>query len=641
MKKILLLVIFPTISFCQLTVNSFPKNLQLFHRDKNNTCPINISGNLIDQTVEKLVLQVFKNDTLWKVEDATISNFSVDFLINAELTEYSFKIFKVSGGNFTLIKEATKVLCGEAILLYGQSNMVAISGIDEFNSNFSDKFMRNYDFSGSSDSTTWYTAKFPYAGVGTIGNYTMLNLIDSLKIPFCTINSSMGGAQLSHLSQRNPSDHFDTQYQYGKMLTRLKKSGLLSKIKYMGFFQGEAAAGNWYADCNIYPSDFDILFNRIAEDIPSIEKFYEFQINILTTNYVERAGYLRDFQRRTYDIYPNKIELISTVGTIPFDGIHFSNNSYQGMAKEFSELILRDFHGIIKSPEIDAPNIQYAFYNTAKDSIFLVFQENQIMNFPADIDYGNYIRRMKDFIYLTSDNQNIYYNQYNTPVENGIASGNIIKLKLNSQQNHLYITYLPASFPDNINPTYNGPHISNSKGLRALSFYCLPILNSPPNPFGIPSPPRNLVANGISSSQINISWKDNSSNEDYFILESSENGNDFSVLTTLDHNYFSDINKVINTPYFYRAKACNSFGCSAYSNTYTGVTFFQECSNISLSGSNSGIDKIYSEESISANSINQNSNLIFNASKFILLLPNFSYTPEMAKTFSAKIQGCN
>lgn len=653
-----LIIIFALISFTaksQLSLISFPKDNQLFPREENNTAKVAILGSYINSESEKVVLQIFRNDSIKYTIDGPNENFEFDILLNAELSEYSFKLYYSKNKILTLLKQANKILCGDVIVLYGQSNMVAGSGVDEFNATKSDKFMRNfaivYGTNNQIISENWFPAKSPYWEVGTIGNYLMLNLIDSLKIPFCVINGSVSGVGIEVLSQRNNDNPKDPSNYYGKLLNRISLSGLLDKVKYMAFLQGEAEAGNWYLSCNEYPGFFNNFITNVFEDIPSLKKFYEFQINIMKvgngSSYVERAGFLRDFQRKTEDTYPGKITTLATVGTNPYDGIHFSDFAYRELALNLCRLILRDFYGSLNVNEIENPKIKCAYYNQSKSQITLVFQENQNIIYPSDLNYGNYSRSMRDYIYLTSDNTNIYYNQYNAPVINGTAFENTVTLNFAQPQTDLYITYLPASFSDTYSETYNGPHISNGKGLRALSFYCVPILNAKPLENLIPNAPVNFVANGISQKQIDISWNSNSPNDENYVMEISEDSLNFPFFSQISapQNFLHDNNKLPNKKYFYKIKACNKNGCSAYSQivkAHTYKTIKIDCPELFIKGNLTKMNSTFNSLFLKSSALIENSKIDFKASKSILLEANFEFNPgnENSGVFTAEINGC-
>jgi hypothetical protein len=69
--------------------------------------------------------------------------------------------------------------------------------------------------------------------------------------------------------------------------------------------------------------------------------------------------------------------------------------------------------------------------------------------------------------------------------------------------------------------------------------------------------PTNLVASPISNTEINLSWKDNSSNESGFAIESSLDKNVYHEVARTAANAvsFSDINLTPGTKYYYRVRA--------------------------------------------------------------------------------------
>ena len=105
----------------------------------------------------------------------------------------------------------------------------------------------------------------------------------------------------------------------------------------------------------------------------------------------------------------------------------------------------------------------------------------------------------------------------------------------------------------------------NNRGNSDYSIeYCV---STPDN---IPNDPTNLQAVAISSTQIDLTWSDNSNNEDGFKIERKD-GTDGSYIEIAsvepDITTYSDtLNLKRNIDYFYRVKAYNSKGDSAYSN---------------------------------------------------------------------------
>ena len=92
----------------------------------------------------------------------------------------------------------------------------------------------------------------------------------------------------------------------------------------------------------------------------------------------------------------------------------------------------------------------------------------------------------------------------------------------------------------------------------------------------VPVDPTNLAATAASSSQINLSWTDNSSNETGFSIESCKGPTctNFVQIATVGANVttYSNTNLKANTTYRYRVRAYNAAGNSGYSNIATATT---------------------------------------------------------------------
>lgn len=95
----------------------------------------------------------------------------------------------------------------------------------------------------------------------------------------------------------------------------------------------------------------------------------------------------------------------------------------------------------------------------------------------------------------------------------------------------------------------------------------------------LPAAPSGLTATGVSSNQINLSWKDNSNNEGVFKIERApDNGfgtpGTWSQVATVSSNIisYSDTGLATATRYWYRVRASNVSGDSPYSNTANAST---------------------------------------------------------------------
>ncbi len=95
-------------------------------------------------------------------------------------------------------------------------------------------------------------------------------------------------------------------------------------------------------------------------------------------------------------------------------------------------------------------------------------------------------------------------------------------------------------------------------------------------PVTAPSAPSSLVGTAASSAQINLSWTDNSSNEDGFRIERCQGAgcSNFAEIGTVGPNAvsYSNTGLAASTTYRYRARAYNGGGNSGYSNTADATT---------------------------------------------------------------------
>ncbi len=84
----------------------------------------------------------------------------------------------------------------------------------------------------------------------------------------------------------------------------------------------------------------------------------------------------------------------------------------------------------------------------------------------------------------------------------------------------------------------------------------------------VPNEPEDLEATAASPSEVDLSWADNSDNEDGFKVERKEEGGTYSVIATVpaDTTTYRDTSVEAEKTYYYRVKAFNGKGESNYSN---------------------------------------------------------------------------
>lgn len=86
-----------------------------------------------------------------------------------------------------------------------------------------------------------------------------------------------------------------------------------------------------------------------------------------------------------------------------------------------------------------------------------------------------------------------------------------------------------------------------------------------------PNAPGNLAGTATSGAEINLSWTDNSANENSFVIERSIDGTNYTQIGSVPVNtttYTDNAGLLMNTLYYYRVKAVsNTLGSSSYAST--------------------------------------------------------------------------
>ena len=204
--KILLFLVsffvFASIAHCQsvVTFDQLPANYQLFARDSTNQATVIVSGTATAPGPDSLSVELWREGKLRSRSGIMLavsrpSSFSSSVRIRAEKAQYTIRVYTHTGRDSTLIAERTRLVCGDFIQLYGQSNAAALSP----NYAFDDTYLRNFATSVTSDPSegkvVWYPAKQPYGGSGMIGWRLQELILEHFGIPTCIVNGAVGGKE--------------------------------------------------------------------------------------------------------------------------------------------------------------------------------------------------------------------------------------------------------------------------------------------------------------------------------------------------------------------------------------------------------------------------------------------------------------
>jgi acid phosphatase type 7 len=119
-------------------------------------------------------------------------------------------------------------------------------------------------------------------------------------------------------------------------------------------------------------------------------------------------------------------------------------------------------------------------------------------------------------------------------------------------------------------PTSPPPTATPTRTTTAIPPTATPTRTPTPIPPGLPVAPSALTAVGAGRNRINLAWSDNSSNETAFEIQRSRDGATWSALATVGANsesYSDTAGLTPNKVFYYRVRAVNASGPSAYSNT--------------------------------------------------------------------------
>lgn len=111
----------------------------------------------------------------------------------------------------------------------------------------------------------------------------------------------------------------------------------------------------------------------------------------------------------------------------------------------------------------------------------------------------------------------------------------------------------------------------NDGGLSAYTTVVSATTSAPPTP---PIAPTTLAVSVVSSSSLKLTWLDKSTNETGFMIERSPDGTSFTQITTAGAGVlnFTDTGLTASTKYYYRVRAYNSGGNSAYTSVASATT---------------------------------------------------------------------
>jgi hypothetical protein len=480
-----------------------PVRLRLYARAADGHCrvPYEAQGT---GSKDSLILEVFANGApavrFAKPDAAGKIAFAAD--LAAGLTEYRFALSAKQGANVTLVEKADSVVCGDAYIIYGQSNAEARYGAENY-LGADGKPYKNEWIRGYKHEERWHIPD-PWQ-TGVWGMHMSRLLMEKYHIPVGIVNGAKGNTTIRELSPgfTVPADNAewiqDTK-DYGNYYKRLvgwvSEAGLTDKVRGLFWHQGEKNVyGADFTEYKLYDyaQAFLDLKASFYKDFPALKRIFAFQIKTGCGGDDIGWDIIFETQRKLAHDLPD-VDITSTLAP-DIVGCHYGENKVMGYPKVaawiFRQLDSAFYGGKYPYPVTPPDLVQAAYTSAKRDEVALLFDQevqwtDSLVYDPNNQAHNAYFwnstsntPRRTGAIYLKSlfafDSTTV------DQVVSGRAEGRKVFLKLKQASAFKKIAYprydLPGDWPG---PFITGPQ----NGLGALGFYVK--LDSALSPTGLP-----------------------------------------------------------------------------------------------------------------------------------------------------------
>ncbi len=348
-----------------------PKTFQLYPRNRtSNTAEIPISGTESMGGYSHAVLRVYRNDVQVGADVVQplsyvggAAAFAFTPTIPAELALYDLEILVRKATGDTSVRRFEDLVAGDAMIIQGQSNA---EGFEDYSPTTSapyiSPFVRSYGRDSESPTDTQSaTSWLPASGRGSrdapaaIGQWGLVmgsRISSQTGIPLAIINGSHAGMDIGFF-QRHPDTPESLNFNYGRLLYRMRAAGLDKSVRSILFYQGEADSNNGA----VHETGYTNLVNGWKTDYPGIERFYIFQVRDGCG--VDRFNVdMRNRQRRFADNLA-KHSVFTTHGLDAHNGCHLLfQGGYEILGMNIARLVMRDLYGVAAA-NAEAPNPEF------------------------------------------------------------------------------------------------------------------------------------------------------------------------------------------------------------------------------------------------------------------------------------------
>ena len=432
-----------------------PEDGQFYARDDKGEGTLFYNGTL-DAAAREVFLKLYAGDKLVKTENgrpAADKSYTLSTKLKPGLVKYKVEF----GADGKVLATVGNIVCGDAYIIEGQSNALAIDTKEQSPPETSE-WIRSYgrppektnDAAGNLWCLpVWKAQKGEKAELGWWGMELAKRLLESQKVPIFIINAAVGGTRIDQ-HQRST----DVATIYGRLLWRVQQARLTHGIRGILWHQGENDQGTdgptggfgWEA----YQSLFVEMAGAWKQDFPNVQQLYVFQIwpNSCSMARDGSGDRLREKQRTLPQLFSH-MSILSTLGVRPPGGCHFPLVGWAEFARTIQPLIERDFYGKAPTASITPPNLRRAFF-AGKDTVALEFDQPVVWD-----------DKLAGQFYLDGEKDK---------VASGSVTGNVLTLKLKEASTVKRITYL-KEIAWNQDALLNG-----ANGLAALTFCEVPLL---------------------------------------------------------------------------------------------------------------------------------------------------------------------
>ena len=338
--------------------------------------------------------------------------------IPAGLITYRVVYGTTTGATDTDVATVTDLVCGDAYIIEGQSNAVATDNSEpQVDTSF--PWIHTYNPTlGWGPAFAKPTSPKWDSKIGFWAMKLGQNIVATHQMPVCFINGAVGGTRIDQ-HQPNPANRTvgaGTYDIYANLLNRVMAAKLTHGIRGIFWHQGESDCSNFGPILDYDYTTYQQLFLDMSaawkQDYPNFQKYIIFQVMPKPCGIGPKGDQLREVQRTLPFLY-SKMSILNTLGFAGDGGCHFTKAGYESMANRILPLVSRDFHGIVPSGAVTAPNLKRAYFTSAaRTAIALEF--DQAMSW-SSFSMPNY-----------------YVDKVGGKISSGSATGNIVTLQLSS-----------------------------------------------------------------------------------------------------------------------------------------------------------------------------------------------------------------